>query len=137
MPENVRQVHAGGSFAPPLTDALFASYEKLAKEAGGPVGEAMQSLLKCCRAWWDLPEPEGTKQWAHPSGRGTVVELQGDHAKALDPHIPWKHEIETTARLFDAIDPETQRDLRNAAHHLLWHVVELDLGREPLTKDKL
>lgn len=27
--------------------------------------------------------------------------------------------------------------LRDAAHHLLWHVIELDLDREPITKDKL
>jgi 3-oxoacyl-(acyl-carrier-protein) synthase len=26
---------------------------------------------------------------------------------------------------------------RDAAHHLLWHVNELDLGREPITSDKL
>jgi hypothetical protein len=27
--------------------------------------------------------------------------------------------------------------VRDALHHLLWHVKELDMGREPMTKDKL
>lgn len=39
--------------------------------------------------------------------------------------------------LFDSIDPVAQKDLRNAAFHCLWVARELDLGREPITTDKL
>lgn len=132
------QPHIGGSFAPPLSDELIASYKGMVDSLPpSPVKDAMVELLHCCGVWWKLPEPEGTKMWAHPSGKGTVVSLHPDHASALDPHIPWKHELEGMKVLFETISNETDKPLRDAAHHLLWHVIELDLGREPLTKDKL
>jgi hypothetical protein len=34
-------------------------------------------------------------------------------------------------------DTPSQKSLRDAAFHLLWHVVELDKDREPITADKL
>jgi hypothetical protein len=132
------QPRIGGSFAPPLSDVLLASYQSLvAALPASPVKDALAALLHCCGVWWKLPEPAGTAQWAHPSGKGTIVSLQADHARALDDHIPWKHELEGMKVLFESLDPVSQHELRNAAHHLLWHVVELDLGREPLTTDRL
>ncbi len=132
------QSHVGGSFAPPLTNELLASYrETVDALPTSPIKDALSALLNCCGVWWELPDPVGTAMWQHQSGRGTVVKLQADHAATLDPHIPWAHELESFKALFDAISNDTQRDLRNLAFHLLWHVIELDLGREPLTKDKL
>lgn len=128
----------GGNFAPPLSDEKLSAYRAIVDTLPpSPVKDAMTALLQCCEHWWALPEPQGTKTRAHPSGRGLVVELQVDHAKELDDLIPWKHEIEAVAKLFDGIDPVSEKATRDAAHHLLWHVVELDLGREPLTADKL
>lgn len=128
----------GGTFAPPLTDSKLAEYKALAAvHAGTPVGAAMQTCLACCERWWDLPEPNGTATMKHPVGVGTIVSLQADHKAALDEHIPWPHELDAIQALFDGIDNETQKPLRNAAFHLLWHVRELNLDREPLTADKL
>lgn len=132
-PQNI-----GGSFAPPLTDAKIASYKAAITALPlSPVKDACEVLLTCCEKWWELPEPNGTEVKPHPVGRGQIVSLQSDHAEALEPHIPWKHEIEGMKVLFDGISNETQKPLRDMAHHLLWHVIELDLEREPITADRL
>lgn len=153
------QPRIGGSFAPPLTDELLAKYRKTIKALpAGPVKDALGSLMPCCEKWWDLPEPSGTKTAKHLVGVGTIVSLQDDHRHALDEHIPWEHELDAIQRLFDALPTGTTppgqeqfvdgvrravvtdpaaRDLRNMAFHLLWHVRELNLDREPLTADKL
>jgi hypothetical protein len=127
----------GGSFAPPLSDETIVHYKSIALGASPEVREAMQVLLNCVERWWALPEsgPEGSRP--HPSGRGTIVPLDDPIAAELEPHIPWKHELEMYQKLFDGIDPVSQRDLRNAAFHVLWHAKELELDREPLTADKL
>lgn len=131
------QPRIGGSFAPPLSDELIAKYTHMVDDLPpSPVKDGMSVLLHCCGVWWDLPESNGTKQ-PHGSGTGTITNLEDDHKKALWDHIPWDHELNSIQALFDTIDPETQRDLRNAAFHLLWHVKELNLDREPLTTDKL
>lgn len=128
----------GGSFAPPLTDELMLGYRKRINALpDSPVRSALTTLAHCCGIWWELPEPTGTKTSTHATGNGMVVELQADHKELLDEHIPWKHELDAIQLLLDSISNETDRDLRNMAFHLLWHVKELDLGREPLTKDKL
>lgn len=133
-----RPAHVGGSFAPPLTDAAVADYgSRIAALPAGPIKDALTICLTCCQVWWDLPEPVGTNVRVHPSGVGAVVALQDDHREALDPHIPWGHELDAIQALFDGIDPERDRELRNMAFHLLWHVRELDNGREPVTTDRL
>jgi hypothetical protein len=68
---------------------------------------------------------------------GVVVPLDDPIAKELYDAIPWEHEIAGIQSLFDSIDRVSQRDLRNAAFHLLWHVKELNLDREPITNDKI
>ncbi len=153
----IPQLRIGGSFAPPLTDEKLAAYGVLAASAPGPVKDAMTELLACCEKWWNLPEPNGTAVRPHPVGVGAIVSLQENHAKELSDLIPWTHELKAMQELFDALpsgstsgeevltdgvrwavvtDPEAKA-LRDAAFHLLWHVKELDLDREPLTADQL
>jgi hypothetical protein len=135
MPQELPRI--GGSFAPPLTDELIARDKALIDGLNpSPIKDAMTALLACCEHWWQLPESDSSGQ-KHESGTGLKVALRPDHAAELDPLIPWQHEIESYKVLFDSIDPVSNYDLRNAAHHLLWHVCELDLGREPMTSDKL
>lgn len=126
----------GGSFAPPLSDELLDKYQALIAQSQGAIKDTLTTLLTCCRKWWELPESVGGGN-AHPSGRGFIVEL--DHAikESLWDLIPWPHEIKAMESLLNTLDPIGQKDLRNAAFHLLWHVKELDLDREPITTDKL
>jgi hypothetical protein len=124
----------GGSFAPPLTDELLDRYDALAADAEPQVRDAMRELLACVRTWWDLPESEGGKK-PHASGTGTIVELDAPIAATLDPVIPWADELSAYAARFDTLTPKSE--ISNAAFHLLWHVNELNLGREPITTDKL
>lgn len=133
-----KQSHIGGSFAPPLTDAKLAGYRDLI-DALPPsaVRDAMDALHKCCAAWWELPESTGTATRAHGSGVGTIVDLDEGAKKSLYDLIPWAHELAAMGTLFDGIDPKADKALRDAAHHLLWHAIELEQDREPLTADKL
>lgn len=128
----------GGSFAPPLSDQLIAQYRALIDnlDPRSQIKDAMQKCLKCCEEWWKLPDSSGAGK-PHPVGVGTIVDLDKPIADALWEHIPWKEELEGYKAMFDTIDPVGQRDLRNAAHHLLWHAIELEMDREPLTSDKL
>lgn len=131
-------VQAGGSFAPPLTDELISKYQSLigALPQGNPIKDILMILLNCCVQWWKLPVSTGEGS-QHPSGRGIIIPLDDKHAKALDQHIPWDFEVGVYAKQLDTIHPVEQTELRNAAFHLLWHVKELDIGREPITTDKL
>ena len=133
----MRTLRVGGSFAPPLTDELLDKYEALAAAAPADIGDAMRVLLACGRKWWDLPESGLEVSAPHPVGAGTIVPLDEPIAKALWEHIPWADELAMFGARFETIDPHTHGELRDAAHHLLWHVKELDLGREPLTTDRL
>lgn len=144
---------AGGSFAPPLSEELFVAYKAMIDaEPAGPVKDAMTQLYNCCAAWWNLPDSSGTGSKPHASGIGVIVPLDHEVRTALDTHVPWNHELdamhghdaEGAPKVLEAIDPVAQRDLRNAAFHLLWHVRELAIGpdhgewgREPITTDKL
>lgn len=130
----------GGSFAPPLTDDLLAYYagliDTLPRES--QVREALTKLYQCCDEWWEQPESTGGNGTSnHKSGRGIVVNLDEPVKKALWEYIPWTEELNLYGELFDRLSPITEKELRNAAFHLLWYVKELDLDREPITKDKL
>lgn len=152
------QQHIGGSFAPPLSDEKLASYQAMADALpSSPVKDAMLALLPCCHKWWGLPDSSGVNgRRKHPTGRAAIVHLDDDVKSALDPHIPWGHELASIQKLFDALPTGTGAEefssdgvrrakvtdakakaLRDACFHLLWHVRELDLGREPLTNDML
>lgn len=132
------QPYLGGSFAPPLTDHCLPRYKALAEalDARDPIRDAMLKLHACVLHWWGLPESGGPAR-SHQSGVGAVVPLDREFQDALWEHIPWGHELDAMAALFEGIDPVRQKPLRDAAHHLLWHVKELDLDREPATTDVL
>ena len=129
------KIYRGGSFAPPLTESVISDYRGLVKKAEPQVAEAMQKLLDCVDVWWELPEST-EKSSKHESGRADVTPLDEKTKKTLWDHIPWTDELRMYAGLFDRIDP-SQKELRDAAHHLLWFAFELDLDREPLTLDKV
>lgn len=128
--------HVGGSFAPPLSDSKLAAYREMAKDVHPQIADAMNALLACVEKWWELPDSTAAGS-AHPSGRGTIIPLDKSAILSLDEHIPWGDELDLYAQLFEGIDPVAQKELRDAAHHLLWHVRELESGREPLTSDLL
>jgi hypothetical protein len=126
----------GGSFAPPLTDELLAEYKATIDTLpASALRDALGVLHNCCVQWWEQPDSVGEGK-PHPSGRGVIVDLDPEIAKALWDHIPWKEELDATQKLCDAI-PADQKDLRKCAFHLLWHARVLDLDREPITTDKL
>ena len=131
----VRQ-HVGGSFAPPLSDETLATYESMISQVDPATQErdVLNKVLTCVKQWWSLPEsgPEGSTP--HPVGIGTIVPLDSPIAEAIDPLLPWPNELKVWNDVLDSI---TATPLRNAAFHLLWHVVELNNGREPITTDKL
>jgi hypothetical protein len=130
-------VRYGGSFSPPLSDEILASYKTMIDALpASPIKDAMGVLHNCCAKWWDQPESTGEGK-PHPVGKGVIVALDKPIADALWEHIPWKQELDMMAKLFDGIDPDTQSNLRNAAFHLLWHAIELEMDREPITTDKL
>ena len=128
----------GGSFAPPLSDAILASYRQQieALPERSQLREALAVLHNCAAQWWEQPDSTGDGK-PHLTGRAIVVPLDTAIAEALWDHIPWDDELEIFAKLFDAISNETDKPLRDLAHHLLWHAVELALDREPLTADKV
>jgi hypothetical protein len=132
------QGRIGGSFAPPLTDELLVHYEAMLStlDPKSQLADAFKICLNCCKQWWEQPESVGPGK-PHPVGVGTIVDLDAPIAAALWEHIPWDDELNVMGQVFEKIDPIAQRELRNAAHHLLWHAKELVRDREPLTADKL
>lgn len=129
--------HLGGSFAPPLTDALLADYREMIN--GLPesfVKDILLILLNCCEKWWGLPDSLGAGS-PHPVGGGiTMVPLSDENATKLFDHIPWKEELDGMKQILETI-PSSDKKLRDCAFHLLWHVIELEEDREPITIDKL
>lgn len=129
----------GGTFAPPLTDEKLAEYKAMidALPADSQVKDVCGKLYACTLQWWELPESVDTATRKHQSGRGVITELDADVQKKLWDAIPWDYELQVYAKVLEGISNETDKPLRDAAHHLLWHVCELNLDREPLTADKL
>jgi hypothetical protein len=136
----------GGSFAPPLTNEKLKNYKVLIGKVDpeSRLRSALDTCYKCAEGWWTQPDSTGVGE-PHPVGEITdkegrtrpapmMIPLDAPIAKALDEYIPWDDEIETFATIFEAI---TDISLRNCAFHLLWHVKELALDREPITADKL
>jgi len=128
--------HIGGSFAPPLDADTLADYKSLAATAPEQVGEYMRDLIQMLKVFRETPDSEQPGK-PHPSGRGTIVPLEDAEIKRIWDVVPWKEELDVMGGVFDNIDPLTQRELRNAAFHLLWFGRELCADREPITTDKL
>lgn len=129
----------GGSFAPPLSDEILDTYEDLIglMQPRTKLREALDVLLNCARQWWNQPESTGGITRPHPVGVGTIVDLDEPIAAALYDHIPWDYELKAYGELFEDLDATSQKELRDAAFHLLWFGWELTLDREPITADKL
>lgn len=126
----------GGSFAPPMDDAKLASYYELAEKAPPAVRDEMQKLCRMMEVFGETPRSR-QRGTPHPSGMGAIVPLEPAEIHRIDQHVPYEHECKMLTELFETLDPEEQRDLRNAAFHLLWFAVELCKDREPITNDQL
>jgi hypothetical protein len=128
--------YVGGSFAPPLDPGKLIAYRKLAGGAEPRVQHALNELCDMVEAFHKHPRSkrQGTP---HPSGVGLMVPLEKEVAAAIDAHVPWADECESLKQVFGAIDPVGQKELRDAAHHLLWYAIELERGRQPMTSDQL
>lgn len=131
-----RKSYIGGSFAPPLDTAKFEAYTDLAKTAPEQIGEAMRKLLDMVALFQQTPASNAEAK-PHPVGVGHIQHLEEAEIKRIWDAVPWKEECEMYAKLFDGIDPQKDKPLRDAAHHLLWFAVELTNDREPCTCDKL
>lgn len=125
----------GGSFAPALP-ANLAPYRALAEKAEPQAREAMLKLCTMVDVFRETPDSTlpGTP---HPSGMGVMVPLEAAEVERIWDHVPWEEELKMYAGWFDAIPNDTQKPLRDAAHHLLWYGYELLRDREPLTKERV
>lgn len=141
----------GGSFAPPLTDEILAEYQGLINQVPEKtqLRDALDRAFSCVSKWWELPESDGVPK-PHPVNGETgtvngvtrklavqIVPLNEEFQKQLWDDIPWDDEIASWGRLFEGISATDNKKLRDAAHHLLWHVVELSRDREPITNDRI
>lgn len=130
------QAHIGGSFAPQITDLHLARYRLLAEEATPPVRDVMLALCKMVEVFHQTP-PSKMNGHPHPVGTGLIVPLEPAEVERMDPHVPWAHELEAYAQLFEGIDPVGSKEIRDGAHHLLWYAVELNHDREPGTVERM
>lgn len=128
----------GGSFAPPLTDELLAKYQLLIEAVSEKtqLREALNECMACCKKWWEIPESNGARV-PHMSGKAMMTPLDVAHQETLWDYIPWEEEIVIIDQQFEKLHPVNQKELRNCAYHLLWHVRELNLDREPITADRI
>lgn len=132
-------------FAPALTDEKLEHYKNLIDQLPeSPLKTAMETCYKAVEKWWNLPESKGSSSdpdWVlvrHGKQKTVkVTSLDKELIEELWDVVPWDYELQAMQPLFDAIDPVHQKELRDAAFHLLWFATELTLDREPLTKDRL
>lgn len=136
--ENQNQaVRFGGSFAPPIDAQKLAHYRDLSMQVNDP--PTMESMVELC----DMVElfqqtPPSTRPGKpHPSGRGVITPLGEGEVDRIWDAVPWPDELDLMSARFEKLDPVSQRDIRNAAFHLLWYGRELCLDREPITTDRL
>ena len=85
-------------------------------------------------SWWQLPESTTEGDTLHKSGRAILMPLDKKVKQALWDDLPWDEEVELIQQELEQLP---SGPVRNAAFHLLWHVKELNLDREPLTLDRL
>jgi hypothetical protein len=154
-------------FAPPLTDELLAAYGAMLEALPqSELRDAFGECYAAVSLWWGLDWSSRTDGESHvyvrrdprlaplprpPAGqqdrrtlaeRGLVQQrvqetpLEDEAAAVLWDAVPWPRELKAMGEVFAEI-PADRRELRDAAHHLLWHAVELAMDREPLTSDRV
>jgi len=130
-------VHAGGSFAPRITEDTLVHYEALAAlVSDSRIRESMTELIAMCRAFLLHPEASGPGS-PHATGRGSIVPLDDAVIQEIWDLVPWQDEIDLMAGRFELINAVTEKETRDAAHHLLWYARELTMDRRPITADTL
>lgn len=134
--ETITRVRVGGSFAPPITADKLASYKTLAASADTRTQDYMNQLITMLEKFNETPKSTLAAS-AHPSGRGQIIPLADEEIQRIWNEVPWKEELDVMGNWFDKLDASSQKDLRNAAFHLLWYGRELCLDREPITNDTL
>lgn len=145
--------------ATPLTEELIAKYDSIIAclpDAMREVRDAMNECMACVKKWWELPD--STRQDVQrfntlQAGQSKTILVQPLDKQLIDDLwevTPYTRECEPWKELFEAlpsgtveengvcrlVDPAAN-ELRNAAFHLLWHVIELSLDREPVTAERL
>lgn len=137
-------VRIGGSFAPTLTTEKVAKYRELATQASPEVAEVMVKLCDMVEHFnitpastqASTPHPIGAFRDRNGKHRSPMITpLSQEEIQRIDEKVPWNHEIEMYKLLFDSIPNDSQKEIRDAAHHLLWYAVELEMDREPITMD--
>lgn len=129
------QVAGPRCFAPPLTEEMLDRYRRLVGKVRPKteIRKVLDSLLACCEAWWQAPEPRARR--TKFGVKHAVVPLDEAGKAALRGNLPTRDDLATCSTVLDGIDAVTEKELRDASFHLLWHCVELSRGREPMTKD--
>lgn len=123
-------ISRGGSFAPPLTDELIDKYEQLGQTAVGSVADALRSLLKVVKMWWELEEskqpgsPHPVDAEAIANGRrplfgAMMIPLEKEHQKHLWDDIPWDDELDLFAQRFENVQLEETK--RNEQRLMDWY----------------
>lgn len=130
------KTYYGGSFAPELSESDLAFYKSQIDKTDPQtvLGDYLRKTLKPIETWWNLPESVGPSGELHPSGRGVLQPLDAEVAEELWEDIPWQAEINAIQAEFEKMPTG---ELRNIAFHLLWYLNELNLDREPLTRQRV
>lgn len=137
MSQPTAPVRFGGSFAPPIDEAKLARYRALADGVGDAmIGGYMRDLCDMVALFRQTPDSTRPAT-PHPSGRGAIVPLEEDEIARIWNAVPWPRECDVMGEAFDRLDPQREKDTRDAAFHLLWFARELTQDREPITTDRL
>lgn len=145
MPDPVIPKIPVACFAPPLNDKTLTEYKKLFKNVEDKeLKDCLDTLHKCTEAWWKQAESQATgqKEWLFYTKDGKEVRgieqpLQPEQVESLWDTTPWMRELVAMEPILDKINPQSEKELRNAAFHLLWFAKEITLDREPMTTERL
>jgi hypothetical protein len=134
--------NAPACFAPTITREKLARYETLVEDAPARVADYMSQLIDMVKLFYETPTSShaprmipvrlGTKHEEVPA-----VKLEDEEIERIWDAVPWMDELDVMGKQFDTLSAENEadRELRNAAFHLLWYGRELTLDREPMTKE--
>lgn len=126
----------GGCFAPLLDVAGLDRYEQLSEACDNQqVKDYMRQLITMLRVFWETSESTETPV-THWSG-AAMRSLEDAEIQRIWDVVPWESDLDAMSAVFDTISDVTDKELRNAAFHLVWYGRELTADREPLTSDKL